>query len=222
MSAGPTQVSADPRPVHGTTLKIRRLGRVEYAPVWREMQSFTETRSAKTPDELWLLEHLPVFTMGRNARQEHLLATGDIPVIQTDRGGQVTYHGPGQLLAYTLLDIQRRQLGVQSLVNTLEQAVINLLSDYGIQAARRSKAPGVYVDERKIAALGLRVRKGCCFHGLSLNVDMDLAPFSMINPCGIQDLEVTRMSDLGIGISVDECATQFGIHFEQLLMNFTP
>ena len=218
----PGPATPGPRPAHSTTLKIRRLGRVEYAPVWREMQSFTETRSAETSDELWFLEHLPVFTMGRNARPEHLLATGDIPVMHTDRGGQVTYHGPGQLLAYTLLDIQRRQLGVQSLVNTLEQAVINLLSDYGIQAARRSKAPGVYVDERKIAALGLRVRKGCSFHGLSLNVDMDLAPFSMINPCGIQDLEVTRMSDLGIGISVDECATQFGIHFEQLLLNLTP
>ncbi len=211
-----------PRPGHGHRLKIRQLGRVEYAPVWREMQSFTETRTANTPDELWFLEHFPVFTLGRNAKPEHLRDTGDIPVIHADRGGQVTYHGPGQLIAYTLLDIHRRQLGVQSLVSTLEQAVINLLSDYSIHAQRRSKAPGVYVDDRKIAALGLRVRKGCSFHGLSLNVDMDLAPFSMINPCGIRGLEVTRMSDLGIGISVEECAAQFGNHFEQLLMNLSP
>ncbi len=224
---GPVSVDAmpappDSRPGHSHMLKIRQLGRVEYAPVWREMQSFTETRTANTPDELWLLEHPPVFTLGRNAKPEHLRDTGDIPVIHADRGGQVTYHGPGQLIAYTLLDINRRQLGVQLLVSTLEQAVINLLSDYSVHAQRRSKAPGVYVDERKIAALGLRIRKGCSFHGLSLNVDMDLAPFSMINPCGIPGLEVIRMSDLGISISVEECAAQFGNHFEQLLMNLSP
>ena len=211
-------VPPGPCPAPAERLIIRQLGRVEFTPVWREMQSFTDTRTEETPDELWFLEHLPVFTLGRNAKPEHLHDTGDIPVIHADRGGQVTYHGPGQLVAYTLLDIRRRQLGVQSLVNTLEQTVINLLSDYSIHAQRRHKAPGVYVDDRKIAALGLRVRKGCSFHGLSLNVDMDLAPFSMINPCGIQGLEVTRMSDLGIGISVEECATQFGNHFEQLLM----
>ena len=199
------------------SLQIRQLGRVLYEPTWHEMQSFTDRRTAETLDELWFLEHPPVFTLGRNSKAEHLHDTGDIQVVQSDRGGQVTYHGPGQLIAYVLLDINRRQLGVQSLVNLLEQTVINLLSDHGIFAERRTKAPGVYVENRKIAALGLRVRKGCSFHGLSLNVDMDLAPFSMINPCGIEDLEVTRMSDLGIKLSVDECAAQFQHHFEQLL-----
>jgi len=211
------QTKPDSHPELTSTLQIRHLGRVEYEPVWRDMQAFTDQRTAKTPDELWFLEHPPVFTLGRNGKPEHLHDTGDIPVIHADRGGQVTYHGPGQLVVYTLLDINRRQLGVQLLVNTLEQAVINLLSDYSIHAKRRTKAPGVYVDDRKIAALGLRVRKGCSFHGLSLNVDMDLTPFSMINPCGIQGLEVTRMSDLGIKLSLDECATQFQKHFEQLL-----
>jgi len=200
------------------SLQIRQLGRVLYEPTWHEMQSFTDRRTAETLDELWFLEHPPVFTLGRNSKAEHLHDTGDIQVVQSDRGGQVTYHGPGQLIAYVLLDINRRQLGVQSLVNLLEQTVINLLSDHGIFAERRTKAPGVYVENRKIAALGLRVRKGCSFHGLSLNVDMDLAPFSMINPCGIEDLEVTQISDLGIKLSVDECATQFQHHFEQLLM----
>ena len=200
------------------SLQIRQLGRVLYEPTWHEMQSFTDRRTAETLDELWFLEHPPVFTLGRNSKAEHLHDTGDIQVVQSDRGGQVTYHGPGQLIAYVLLDINRRQLGVQSLVNLLEQTAINLLSDHGIFAERRTKAPGVYVENRKIAALGLRVRKGCSFHGLSLNVDMDLAPFSMINPCGIEDLEVTQISDLGIKLSVDECATQFQHHFEQLLM----
>ena len=199
------------------SLQIRQLGRVLYEPTWHEMQSFTDRRTAETLDELWFIEHPPVFTLGRNSKAEHLHDTGDIQVVQSDRGGQVTYHGPGQLIAYVLLDINRRQLGVQSLVNLLEQTVINLLSDHGIFAERRTKAPGVYVENRKIAALGLRVRKGCSFHGLSLNVDMDLAPFSMINPCGIEDLEVTQISDLGIKLSVDECAAQFQHHFEQLL-----
>lgn len=208
----------DSRPGLTKSLQIRQLGRALYEPTWHEMQSFTDRRTAETLDELWFLEHPPVFTLGRNSKAEHLHDTGDIQVIQSDRGGQVTYHGPGQLIAYVLLDINRRQLGVQSLVNLLEQTVINLLSDHGIFAERRTKAPGVYVENRKIAALGLRVRKGCSFHGLSLNVDMDLAPFSMINPCGIEDLEVTRMSDLGIKLSVDECAAQFQHHFEQLLM----
>lgn len=208
----------DSRPGLTKSLQIRQLGRVLYEPTWHEMQSFTDRRTAETLDELWFLEHPPVFTLGRNSKAEHLHDTGDIQVVQSDRGGQVTYHGPGQLIAYVLLDINRRQLGVQSLVNLLEQTVINLLSDHGIFAERRTKAPGVYVENRKIAALGLRVRKGCSFHGLSLNVDMDLAPFSMINPCGIEDLEVTQISDLGIKLSVDECATQFQHHFEQLLM----
>lgn len=199
------------------TLRVRHSGLAEYEPVWRDMQAFTTARTPATPDELWLLEHPPVFTLGRNGKQEHLLDTGAIPVIQTDRGGQVTYHGPGQLVAYTLLDISRRQLGVQSLVRILEQAVIELLADYRVDARRRDKAPGVYVDGRKIAALGLRVRRGCTFHGLSLNVDMDLAPFSMINPCGYRGLQVTQLSDLGIDTPLAAVAGEFCTHLERLL-----
>ena len=209
---------ADKRDDYGpATLALRELGRVDYHKVWRDMQSFTAARTATTPDELWLLEHPPVFTLGRNGKQEHLLDTGNIPVIQVDRGGQVTYHGPGQLVAYTLLDLNRRGLGVQSLVQLLEQAVIDLLARHGVEAHRRRKAPGVYVDDRKIAALGLRIRKGCSFHGLCLNVDMDLAPFSMINPCGFAGLQVTRMSDLGISATLEQVASEFHQQLERLL-----
>jgi lipoyl(octanoyl) transferase len=204
------------------TLIVRHLGQLDYEPVWRNMQSFTDTRSANTPDELWFLEHSPVFTLGRNGKPEHLHDTADIPVIKVDRGGQVTYHGPGQLMAYSLLDINRRQLGVQSLVRILEQTVINLLSDYSIDARRREKAPGVYVDDRKIAALGLRVRKGCCFHGLSLNIDMNLTPFSMIDPCGFHGLEVTQLRDLGIDASIKTVSLQFQEHFRILLDQQVP
>ncbi len=204
------------------TLIVRQLGKVDYEPVWQDMQSFTDTRSANTPDELWFLEHSPVFTLGRNGKPEHLHDTADIPVIKVDRGDQVTYHGPGQLMAYSLLDINRRQLGVQSLVRILEQTVINLLSDYSIDARRRKKAPGVYVDDRKIAALGLRVRKGCCFHGLSLNIDMDLTPFSMIDPCGLRGLEVTQLRDIGIEASIKSVSLQFQEHFRTLLDKQAP
>ena len=199
------------------TLIIRHLGEVDYETAWRNMQAFTNTREPNTPDELWFLEHPPVFTLGRNARQEHLHGTGEIPVLQVDRGGQVTYHGPGQLVVYTLLNIDRRQLGVQSLVRILEQAVIDLCTDYGIDAQRREKAPGVYVDDCKLAALGLRVRKGCAFHGLSLNIDMDLAPFSMIDPCGYSDLDVTQLRSLGVEASMDTLTGQFQHHLERLL-----
>jgi lipoyl(octanoyl) transferase len=181
------------------------------------MQAFTARRTADTPDELWFVEHHPVFTQGRNGKPEHLHDTGAIPVIQTDRGGQVTYHGPGQLVAYTLLDINRRALGVRSLVRLLEQAVIDLLREHDIPAHRRDQAPGVYVDERKIAALGLRIRRGCSFHGLSFNVDMDLAPFSLINPCGMAGLGTTQLADLGIALSVDAAARRFQHHFQRLL-----
>jgi len=182
-------------------LHIRNPGLTDYETAWRAMRTFTDSRNNATPDELWLLEHPPVFTLGRNGKPEHLHDTGSIPVVHTDRGGQVTYHGPGQLIAYTLLDLGRRRLGVQSLVRLLEQAVIDLLADYRIRAHRRAKMPGVYVENRKIAALGLRVRRGRSFHGLSLNVDMDLAPFRRINPCGFADLEVTRLADLGVSTS---------------------
>ena len=212
-------MSALPEPDTSTApgLTIRQLGNVAYEHVWHDMQTLTAERDANTVDELWLLQHPPVFTLGRNGKTEHVHDTGDIPVIQTDRGGQVTYHGPGQLVAYVMLDLNRRGIGVQSLVRLLEQSVIDLLADSGVEAGRRNKAPGVYVDDRKIAALGLRVRKGCSFHGLSLNVDMDLAPFSMINPCGYSDLEVTQLSALGIDETVDQTGKRLSRHIERLL-----
>lgn len=182
------------------TLHIRVLGaQQEYTPVWQRMQEFTRTRDITTADEIWLLQHTPVFTLGRNGKPEHLLAPGDIPVASIDRGGQVTYHGPGQLVAYLLLNIRRKDLGVRELVVRIENAIISLLSAYGIVAAGKREAPGVYVGEAKIAALGLRVSKGCTYHGLSLNVDMDLEPFRRINPCGYAGLQVTQCRDLGIG-----------------------
>jgi len=198
-------------------LTIRHLGLTDYESAWHDMQAFTDNRDANTPDELWFLEHPPVFTLGRNGKQQYLHNTGNIPVINTDRGGQVTYHGPGQLIAYTLLNIKRRQLGVQSLVRILEQAVMDLLTDYSLSAQRREKAPGVYVDDRKLAALGLRVRRGCAFHGLSLNVDMDLSPFTMIDPCGYSGLEVTQLRDLGIDAAMATISAQFQNHLERLL-----
>lgn len=177
------------------TLGVRDLGLREYQPVWEAMQQFTDKRDENSPDELWLLEHQSVFTQGQAGKAKHLLAPGDIPVVQVDRGGQVTYHGPGQLVVYPLLDIRRRKLSVRELVDGIEQAIINTLADFDIQAQRNSGAPGVYVDAEKIASLGLRIRRGCSFHGLSLNVDMDTGPFSRINPCGFQGLEVTQMAD---------------------------
>jgi len=200
-------------------LVIRHLGQVDYETAWHDMQVFTQDRDSNTPDELWFLEHPPVFTLGRNGKLEHLHSTGGIPVLNVDRGGQVTYHGPGQLLVYTLLNISRRQLGVQSLVRLLEQAVIDLCADHGIDAHRREKAPGIYVDERKLAALGLRIRKGCSFHGLSLNIDMDLTPFSMIDPCGYRDMEVTQLRNLGIDASTEAITGQLQNHLERLLKN---
>lgn len=177
--------------------RIKHLGRVDYGATLAAMQEFTAARGPDTEDEIWLLEHPPVFTLGLNTAPEHLLAPGDIPVIQTDRGGQVTYHGPGQLVAYTLVDIRRAGLNVRELVCALERAVITLLADYGIDGAARREAPGVYVDDAKIASLGLRIRKGSSYHGLALNVAMDLEPFSRINPCGFADLPVTQLKDQG-------------------------
>jgi lipoyl(octanoyl) transferase len=196
---------------------VRERGVADYAATWREMQAYTDRRTAESADELWLLQHPPVFTLGRNGKSEHLHHPGGIPVIHADRGGQVTYHGPGQLVAYLLLDLKRRRLGIQSLVRLLEQSVIHLLADYSIRAGRRDKAPGVYVDGRKIAALGLRVRRGCCYHGLSLNVNMDLSPFSMINPCGFSNLEVTQLADLGIDVPLDAVTVKYRQHLERLL-----
>ena len=189
-------------------LRIERLGRSDYRRTWRAMQDFTDARGPATADELWITEHPPVFTQGLNGRAEHLLDPGDIPVVQIDRGGQVTYHGPGQLVLYCLLDLQRLGLGVKRLVALLEQSVIELLEGYGIDASGRAGAPGVYVGEAKIAALGLRIRKGCCYHGLSLNVDMDPEPFGRINPCGYRGLEVTQLRDFGIEAYVEDVGEQ--------------
>ena len=174
---------------------ISQLGRTEYAPVWRSMQRLTRARDDQTRDEFWITEHYPVYTQGLNGRTEHLLATGDIPVLQVDRGGQVTYHGPGQLVIYFLLDLNRLGKGVRAFVTDIEQSIIDLLADYGVAAQARRDAPGVYVDDAKIAALGLRIRKGYSYHGLSLNLDMDLSPFSGINPCGFSGLKVTQLAD---------------------------
>ncbi len=179
-----------------STLLIRQLGRRDYEPVWREMQHFTDLRDEQSSDELWLVEHPPVFTLGLNGKPEHILAAGEIPVITIDRGGQVTYHGPGQQVVYLLIDLRRNKLGIRALVEKIEQALIRLLADYQISAHGRRDAPGVYVGERKIAALGLRVRRHCTYHGLALNVDMALEPFTRINPCGYPGMVVTQLADL--------------------------
>lgn len=172
---------------------VRHLGLQPYEPVSQAMHDFTDSRNDSTPDEIWLVEHLPVFTQGQAGKAEHLLMTGDIPVIQSDRGGQVTYHGPGQQVMYVLLNLKRRKLGVRELVTLLEQTVVSTLAEYGIDAHPRADAPGVYVGEMKICSLGLRIRKGCSFHGLALNINMDLAPFQRINPCGYAGMEMTQM-----------------------------
>ena len=175
---------------------IRELGLTDYLPVWRAMQDFTNTRTSATPDELWVLQHHPVFTQGQAGKPEHVLDPHGIPVIQSDRGGQVTYHGPGQLIVYVLVDVRRRGFGVRTLVDLIERSVLAVLASYDVDAQLRKGAPGVYVAGRKIAALGLRVRKGGSLHGLSFNIDMDLTPFSYINPCGYADMEVTQLRDL--------------------------
>ena len=178
-------------------LRVRELGRAQYLDTWRAMQAFTDQRGADTPDELWVLEHEPVFTLGMNADPAHLLAPGDIPVVQVDRGGQVTYHGPGQLVVYPLIDLRRAGLGVRDLVTALEQAVIATAAVFGIVAAPRPGAPGVYVEGAKLASVGIRVRRGASYHGAAINVDMDLGPFSRINPCGFEGLAMTQLAALG-------------------------
>lgn len=182
-------------------LRIRRLeGLQDYETLWHAMRAFTEKRNSDTADELWILQHQPVYTLGQAGKAEHLLAASDIPVIKTDRGGQITYHGPGQLIVYILLDLKRRQLAVRELVSLLESSIIELLENHGMVAHSRKVAPGVYVTvngrEHKIASLGLRVRRGCCYHGLSFNLDMDLVPFTRINPCGYAGLPVTQLADI--------------------------
>ncbi|MGY0617242.1 lipoyl(octanoyl) transferase LipB [Vibrio sp. FJH11] len=178
-------------------LVVKRLGRQDYEPVWKAMHEFTDQRTEETCDEVWLVEHNPVFTQGQAGKAEHLINTGDIPVVQSDRGGQVTYHGPGQLVAYFLINLRRKKLGVRDLVTNIENLVINTLKAYNIDSAARPDAPGVYVDGKKICSLGLRIRKGCSFHGLALNVNMDLTPFLRINPCGYEGMEMVQVSQLG-------------------------
>ncbi|MFP5408048.1 MAG: lipoyl(octanoyl) transferase LipB [Gammaproteobacteria bacterium] len=188
----------------GSGAVVRSLGRVAYEPTWRAMQTFTAERTADTPDELWLLEHPPVYTQGQAGKPEHLIAATAIPVVPIDRGGQITYHGPGQIVAYVLVDLRRRGYGIRELVTRMEQAVIDLLAAQGVAAARQPGAPGVYVDGAKIAALGLRVKHGCTYHGLALNVDMDLTPFAAINPCGYAGMPVTQCRDLGVTLTLPQ------------------
>lgn len=206
-SAVATHGAGDPhvalRASHPT---VKRLGLADYAPTYEAMKRFTAARGPGTPDELWLLEHPPVYTVGQAGRDEHLPRGASIPVARIDRGGQITYHGPGQAIAYVLLDLRRRGLSVSGLVRRIEQAVIDLLARHGLAGARRPGAPGVYVGAAKVAALGLRVRGGCSYHGVALNVDMDLAPFADIDPCGYPGLEVTQLADLGVHLSLPEAS----------------
>nr|WP_306345356.1 lipoyl(octanoyl) transferase LipB [Xanthomonas translucens] len=204
--------------------RVRDLGRQPYAPVWRAMQRFTDAREETSADELWLVEHEPVFTLGQAGKPEHVLAPGEIPVLQVDRGGQVTYHGPGQLVVYPLLDLRRLKIGVRDYVCRIEQAIIDTLDEWNILGQRRDGAPGVYVGAAKVAALGIRVRRGCTFHGLSFNVAMDLEPFHRINPCGYQGLQVTSVLDLGgpsgmqavKPVLLAQLARQFGLTLQPL------
>jgi lipoyl(octanoyl) transferase len=201
------------------SIVVKRLGRVEFEPTWRAMQSFTAVRTSASDDEIWLLQHPPVYTLGVAGRAAHLpRGREDIEVVRIDRGGQITYHGPGQVVAYLLIDMKRRGLAVRPLVRRMEQAVIDLLAEYGISAASRIEAPGVYVSGAKIAALGLRVTRGCCYHGLALNIDMDLTPFYAIDPCGYPGLSVTQLKDLNVTDSIDVVGDKLARHLEKVLV----
>ena len=201
---------------------VRRPGRVPYEPTWRAMQDFTAQRGASTPDELWLVEHPPVYTLGQAGKAEHLLHVTDIPLVKIDRGGQITYHGPGQVVGYLLLDLHRRGLKVREMVNLLEQALIDCIADYGLDARRKDGAPGVYIDGAKVAALGLRVKNGCSYHGLSLNVDMDLTPFTWINPCGYSGLQTIQLKDFGVTEGPEEVATRLLGHLQRHFPDVPP
>jgi len=221
MSLGGTAAACTPRAAAALAALpaavIRRLGRVEYEPTWRAMQRFTEERSAATPDEIWFLEHPPVFTLGVNASRAHLLSPGDIPVLQVDRGGEVTYHGPGQLVVYPLVDLKRAGVAIRDFVTALERGVIDLAAQFGIRAECRRSAPGVYVEGRKLASLGVRVRRGGSYHGLAVNVALDLEPFRRINPCGYQGLEMTQLAQLGGPRTVGACARALEPHLLRAL-----
>lgn len=186
--------------------ELRQLGLQDYVGVWQQMQQFTASRTAETPDQIWITEHAPVYTLGLNGKREHLLTASEIPVVDTDRGGQITYHGPGQVVIYLLADLKRLGFGPRQMVSILENAVIYSLRQYGIKAQANPKAPGVYVNAQKIASLGLRIKGGCCYHGLSINNQMDLSPFTQINPCGYAGLQVTQLADLGVTIHNHELA----------------
>lgn len=201
---------------------VRNLGRVAYLPTWQAMQRFTDERDAQTPDEIWVLEHDPVFTLGMNGDPSHVLAAGDIPVVKVDRGGQVTYHGPGQVVVYPLIDLRRAGLGVRDLVTALEQSVIECLAGYGVSAATRPKAPGVYVEGAKIASVGIRVRRGASYHGIALNVAMDLEPFRRINPCGYEGLAMTQLSALGAPTDLGRVAADLVDVLQRLLSRNAP
>jgi lipoyl(octanoyl) transferase len=199
-------------------LIVRWLGQQDYASCWQAMQAFTNGRTPETVDEIWLLEHLPVFTQGQNGKPEHLLNPGEIPVVQTDRGGQITYHGPGQLMVYTLIDLRRKRLNVRDLVTKLEQSVIDLLAEYHIEAVAKRDAPGVYVDGKKICSIGLRIRRGCSYHGIAFNISMDLEPFTRINPCGFTALQMTQFASLGGPTSTQEAGAQLVNYLMQNLV----
>lgn len=196
---------------------VKRLGRVDYQPTFQAMLDFTASRTAETPDEIWIVEHPPVYTLGQAGKPEHILKDVGIPIVKIDRGGQVTYHGPGQVVIYLLLDLARLKTKVRELVTAIEQAVIDLLAGHGLTAERRDGAPGVYVGDAKIAALGLRIRNGCSYHGVSLNVDMDLSPFAAINPCGYAGLKVVQTKDFNIPLTAHEAGEQLSQHLLQQL-----
>lgn len=210
----PTDIST---PSISDQVDICILGTLDYQDVWDRMRKFNEQRTQATKDEIWIVEHPPVFTLGLNGKADHILDAKNIPVIKSDRGGQVTYHGPGQLVAYILMDLERRHWGVKKLVDKIEQSIIELLSEYSIDAGRKEGAPGVYVNDAKVAALGLRVKRGCSYHGLSLNVEMDLSPFQQINPCGYADLASVQMSELAPDINIKEVTTKLISHLNSQL-----
>ena len=201
---------------------IRQLGRQPYTPIWQAMQDFTDCRDDTTVDEIWLVEHEPVFTQGQAGKEEHVLAPGDIPVVKVDRGGQVTYHGPGQQMLYVLLNMKRNKLGVRDLVSALESCIVESLKPSGIQAYPRADAPGVYVDAKKVCSIGLRIRRGCSFHGLALNVNMDLAPFQRINPCGYAGLEMVNCAELNGPANTLEAGTIIIQQLCKLLAEINP
>ena len=201
---------------------VRHLGVAPYEPTWRAMQEFTASRNAATADELWLVQHPPVYTLGQAGKAEHLLHVTDIPLVKIDRGGQITYHGPGQVVGYLLLDLHRRSLKVREMVNLLEQALIDCIADYGLDARRKDGAPGVYIDGAKVAALGLRVKNGCSYHGLSLNVDMDLTPFTWINPCGYSGLQTIQLKDFGVTEGPEDVATRLLGHLQRHFPDVPP